>query len=187
MGSAQSFFVHRDARGGKVHTSKRFYIYALSLTPSMRQTFYIGKGQRNRACDHGLEAGRGHLCPKCAVIRYAYTVRRHCYWWSILSETDDEGEAFWQEMKAITSYPYGRLCNMAKIPVAVKWFPPMGSQRIWSAAITHRDPVSRQEETTVIDGRDDYAMDEIREVYDRLVLNYYSHLSGFREQEWRVL
>lgn len=169
-------------------TAKRFYVYALSLTDTMSQIFYIGKGQRTRLYSHSTEAERGHLCPKCSVIRYAYAAH-HRFWWSILSETDDEGEALWQEMRAITSYPYGMLCNQmggCVISVSMTSAPQRVAQ-CWRAVVTHFDPkLNEQKAIEIADQSQGRTYARVVEVYDRLVLNYYSRSCGYRKRQWRI-
>lgn len=89
----------------------RYYVYALSLSEDHDAVFYVGKGTGPRVRIHLNEAQSGHLCPKCAIIRHLLS-KKERYWYLIDLETDDERYALWYEMKLITSFPYGSLCNL---------------------------------------------------------------------------
>lgn len=88
-----------------------FYYIVYALTFPTGNAFYIGKGTIARPSNHVSEARAGLTTPKCAVIRYieAQSWAVGC---RILFETDDENHAIWAEMKAISSMPYGTLCNL---------------------------------------------------------------------------
>lgn len=92
-------------------TTGKYFVYELSVTEHGDDVFYVGKGSGVRLSSHISEAMRGHCCPKCAVIR-TLKQRKRGHWETILMRTDDEAYAYWYEMKIITSYPYGSLCNL---------------------------------------------------------------------------
>lgn len=85
-----------------------YFVYGL-LFPDGR-IFYIGKGTDDRPYNHIGEARSGHLCLKCAVIRQILA-QGHDISCVVLFETSDSDLALWCEMRAITSLPYGALCN----------------------------------------------------------------------------
>ena len=99
----------------ELRPTKKYYVYVLSMSADGDQAFYVGKGTKKRYANHGSEAKLGECSPKCAVIRYLF---RNLGWYyhGFAFETDDENEALWYEMKTITSYPYGTLCNAAGRP-----------------------------------------------------------------------
>lgn len=92
-----------------IKSEYRFVVYGLMFADD--RVFYIGKGSEYRPESHITEARSGHPCPKCAVIRYALSKRIDIRY-RIFCETDDNDYAIWAEMKAISSYPYGSLCNL---------------------------------------------------------------------------
>src|SRR5690348_12474172 len=88
-----------------------YYIYTLGLNEDRSQVFYVGKGKGARVQEHIGEAKSGLLTPKSAIIRHLIQTKQAC-WYHILAETEDEHLALWFEMRTITSYPYGALCNL---------------------------------------------------------------------------
>jgi hypothetical protein len=92
-----------------IKSNYRFVVYGLILDGD--QVFYVGKGTEYRPAQHITEARASHPCPKCAVVRYALTNKIDIRY-RLFCETDDNDYALWAEMKAITSYPYGSLCNL---------------------------------------------------------------------------
>jgi hypothetical protein len=90
---------------------KKFFVYELSMDRPGKYVFYVGKGSGKRPNDHGREAAGFSLSLKCAVIRYLYAHNDN-YWINYVYDTDDEEEAYWYEMKTITLYPHGTLCNV---------------------------------------------------------------------------
>lgn len=104
------------------YAKTRHYVYGLSVGETDAGMFYIGKGTGERIDGHISEARSRHLCPKCAILRWG--APRNCIHYHILHETDDEAHALWLEMREITAYPYGALCNLLggpRPPVILKW------------------------------------------------------------------
>lgn len=91
--------------------SKRYFVYALAH-PNGR-IFYIGKGTKQRPQAHLKEARKGHcICPKCRVIHGIWKERLEVVI-SYIFQTDDEGEAYEAERRAIYEHRRNyQLCNV---------------------------------------------------------------------------
>jgi len=90
----------------------RFYVYALCYPDG--RAFYIGKGQRDRMVHHERDARNGVQNHKCNTIRKIWrdggAVSKR-----VLFETDDEAEAYVEEIRQIALHGgVARLTNQKK-------------------------------------------------------------------------
>jgi hypothetical protein len=145
-----------------------YYVYTLALSQNGDDVFYVGKGTQSRAEDHILEARKRHLCPRCAVIRYLLK-KKKSYWYDVLLETDDEGYAFWYEMKIITSFPYGTLCNLAGgIRSPVRYFVEKRGHQ-WHGEVWNGDNLLWSHQNTT----QQFVIDVLYSFYDTAILDFY--------------
>lgn len=177
----------------QIQSKYKFFVYALSLEPNGDQTFYIGKGTKTRLGTHMPQARAGHLCPKCAMLRYTLKEGLHCYY-HILLETNDEDYALWYEMKVITTFPYGALCNLigSSQPIKIKYTRVSGGH-IGEIFKRERDGTSKR--LYCRGGTTQYECEEqLIDYYDGLIIDTYLHrvsvgLTDIREQlsvKWRI-
>lgn len=91
-------------------TERRFYVYTLS-DPRNGQTFYVGKGQRDRLMHHEREARRGIHSRKCQRIREiwesGFEVQR-----AIVARFEVSAEAYEAERALIESIGLANLTNV---------------------------------------------------------------------------
>jgi hypothetical protein len=152
----------------------KYRVYAFSLEPNGERTFYIGKGNETRLGSHMPNARSGHLCPKCAMLRYILKEDLRCYY-HILLETNDEDYALWYEMKVITTFPYGALCNLigSSQPIKVKYTKmPNGC----AGEIFKRERDGTSTRLYCRSGASQYECEEqLIDYYDGLILDTYLH------------
>lgn len=162
-------------RWTRIESSMRYYVYALSLSEDGDHVFYVGKGTNQRANQHVQDAVNGELSPKCAVIRHVRRQGLDC-WYHILFETDDEQHAYWHEMNAITSYPYGSLCNVmggSISPIKVVLNPPRGLVIDWEGELYRRESDGRTTLIADMMGTREKVLRTLHPIYDAEVLPTY--------------
>jgi hypothetical protein len=86
----------------------QFYVYVLARPSGV--PFYVGKGKGKRVGAHKYEARSACRCHKCNIIRKIWREGGEVQY-RIVFTTDDEQEAYQEEVRQITLYGRGNLCN----------------------------------------------------------------------------
>lgn len=155
-----------------MQTKYKFIVYALSMEENGSETFYIGKGSNYRLGSHMPQARAGHLCPKCTMLRHILKEDLRC-WATVLLQTNDEDYALWFEMKTITAFPYGSLCNLIGGCHPIKaTFRNMDGYRMGEIFEYDREGTAKRRYSRL--GADQMECEEqLLEYYDELVLGIY--------------
>jgi hypothetical protein len=85
-----------------------FYVYELKDT--LGKTFYVGKGSGNRMRQHEVKAKRGCYTKVCRKIRELWNIG-HLIFPVVVFETENEKEAFQEEIRRIALYGRENLTN----------------------------------------------------------------------------